>query len=488
MLQFWGNPRCFSGNESFEACCLVNMGAREIFPQSSCWPKGWFWQDCCEGTWYGLRGRYDLPWVRRNSWLFRCDTLIWDQLLLAAKSEQDFLRTAWDHARTRLDSERYLSDEAFSSIMDHGKDDCPLGQFLMKLAMLMVMPDGTDSSAVEAPLVYNAVIEKLQELADTMDGAQLFAVTGHTITQIRYVLFGTPSLLRVPSRPFLPPRAFPQRDGQRGKVLELGMGGGLNALSFLLHGYEVIGVEAHPEMLERSVRPLLGTYESTGWLKLIHAAVAPGLSKNQKATFFLHPHFEKGTAIAGAFEEEVRTQGMKPWEVRPVQVPRTSCQELLKSWGHDIIYLKADTQGMDAACAMDMDASLAPPFASFELPDPLSNASMLAEAHMLVAHLSHIGYVGFKICRQRPYYSRCWGERCHLAVDGGIGKLVDGWGVEPQPWTLGLSGPFGQGAVDWRRGEAWRRVEEVMGDFLFLGAISRRYNEHFDVHATRTMQ
>merc|ERR1712182_3843 len=127
---------------------------------------------------------------------------------------------------------------------------------------------------------------------------------------------------------------------------------------------------------------------------------------------------------------------------------------------------------MGTGCALDIDASLAPPFASFELPTPMSNASMVAEARMLILHLTAIGYIGFKICRQRPYYSRCWGTRCHLAVEGGIGQLADGWGKEPQPWTLGLSGPFGKAAVDWRRGEAWRKADDVLGDFWALGVLS----------------
>merc|ERR1712129_692760 len=91
-------------------------------------------------------------------------------------------------------------------------------------------------------------------------------------------------------------------------------------------------------------------------------------------------------------------------------------KELLTRYRGTILYLKADLQGMDVACALDLEASIAPPFASFELPQPLLNRSNLAATRNMLRHLSMVGYVGFKVCRQRMYSARCWGTRCHLSL------------------------------------------------------------------------
>jgi len=165
---------------------------------------------------------------------------------------------------------------------------------------------------------------------------------------------------------------------------------------------------------------------------------------------------------------------------RFVKVPGKSCKQLLKEWRGKVLYLKVDVEGVDVACALSLDKSIAPPFASFELPFHYSQET---EARAMIRHLSSIGYTGFKICRQRPYCVRCWGTRCHKSTNFEDDELND-YRPEVQLESLDLSGPFGPAAVDWRSAEMWRNKDDVLADVSALKLLSSQYNEHVDLHAT----
>merc|ERR1712224_98704 len=95
-----------------------------------------------------------------------------------------------------------------------------------------------------------------------------------------------------------------------------------------------------------------------------------------------------------------------------------------------------------------------------------------------------------------PYHARCWGHRCHLTLPKEEREgdwLADGWhcgfaaGIyrcDGMPWTLGLSGPFGNAAVDWRSGEKWRPASEILDDLEPLAVLEREWTDWFDIHAS----
>lgn len=493
-LHFWGAPACFLGSRSYEGCCLSGeSGAADVLPArlpngtSRCWTRstqGWA-EQCCR-TDAVLRGGFDLPWARKNKWLQGCDVVGWDQALLAAKLHQDFLRAAWDRGRSRDGPQFYLSDK-LEALWLSKPEDCQLGMFLVRLALLFLMIDGTELHSASAQRVHAGLLVDLQRIDADFASDELFAIVGYTPLQIRYALFGSHSMLPLPSAPFLPLRAFPQRGryGSRQRVLEIGMGGGLNALVWLLHGFEVVGVEPSLPLLEGSVRPLLAAYEASQWFTVLHAAVVPADHPGGQVLFATHPTMPEESALVEVQEADAA-----------VMVPAVSCGNLLRRLSGDILYLKCDAQGMDLACARDIDFAVAPPYASFELPIPLHDSQRVEEATALVRHLLSVGYTGFKVVSQRPYHASCHlGARCHsLALEHGM-KLHEGWRCrwpqgehrrcEGQPWTQGLSGPFGDAAVDWRRGEAWATAQTIVSEWEELRVISLRLNAHFDLHARR---
>eukprot|EP00928_Gymnodinium_smaydae_P035125 TRINITY_DN24778_c0_g1_i2.p1 TRINITY_DN24778_c0_g1~~TRINITY_DN24778_c0_g1_i2.p1 ORF type:complete len:527 (-),score=100.46 TRINITY_DN24778_c0_g1_i2:34-1614(-) len=509
---FWGRAACFGGGRSFESCCVaLDAGAVRLHADigdngtARCWPhrQPADADACCGGQVDPprLRGNYGLKWARQNPWLQGCASLHWDQVLLAVMLGHDFLRHAWSNAYSRDAPTQFLADRMFFW-MTSEPSACELGRFFAKMAFLFNLVDGTAMHAATAPALHQSLLLDLPRLEAAFPrSGELFAITGTTSQQIRYVLFGAPTLMPLPTKPFLPPAAFPaqlrrkssggDRRGswsgnrsRRGRILDIGLGGGLNTLVWLLHGFDVVGVEASQALLEHSVRPLLRSYEAVGRLALLHAAVVPATHGEKSVKF-----------VADTQQPEESHVEFQP-SSSAGDVAATTCGALLRQFAGDIVYLKCDAQFMDLHCARDIDsADDAPPFASFELPTPLTAAERLQEAQELILHLKSVGYAGFKLCRQGPYHATCHlGARCHgLALNAGY-PLIDAWRCwqpegehrrcEGQPWTLGLSGLFGDSAVDWLRGEEWASAAEVLSDLIVLRAMQRRFRtkEHFDLH------
>lgn len=216
-------------------------------------------------------------------------------------------------------------------------------------------------------------------------------------------------------------------------IFDLGFFDGADSRGYLEGGYCVVGVEADPDLV-MATKGAFAVWMASGQLKMVNAAVAPTGNGSSWTTFYRN----RCTREWNSFYMSIGCRACTPphnvlpppsLACDPVPVSAISCAEIFGVFGVPH-YLKLDIEGAETGCFEAMGQLLAqggqlPRFVSAEITELL-----------YIDTLHNLGYGGLKLVRQ---------DRLHT----GAGST---------------SGPWGDNALDCRRGTAWRSYEDARSE------------------------
>lgn len=247
------------------------------------------------------------------------------------------------------------------------------------------------------------------------------------------------------------------------KVFDIGMYDGADTAYYLESGYQVIAVEANPELVDNA-KQRFGVEIASGQLTCVHAAISPN-GEDVDLTLC-------GQDLGASSVFSDRIAHRRP--LGAIMVHGVTLQQLVERCGMPD-YLKVDIEGADRLCVLALTSVMRPTFLSFEVGDDVDE---------LLSHLETIGYKRFKIVNQTTFRElanqRCLYDRVarrlmrYLGYDEArlvrrAGRFfVTGHSSGPGPWHSD-----GQ----WRSGEATRsRYREAKA--------SNAITDWYDIHAT----
>ncbi len=236
-------------------------------------------------------------------------------------------------------------------------------------------------------------------------------------------------------------------------IADIGLHDGQDTDFYLKKGFNVIAVEANPELVQAARQRFADEIEQ-GRLTLIHAAI--GTSKgpvklyvNDRKTDWpsVHKH------IAGRDGKELRC----------LEVPGIQAQDFFDLYGENLFYCKIDIEGEDINVLLGlMNSTCRPKYLSIE-----------ATAVWHLGIMRAMGYERFKLINQSYYFD--W-MTPRPAIHG---KSID------YKFHSGSSGPFGEESA----GE-WHDVDAIAAFFVSIQALNRNIasqtmHSWWDFHARR---
>lgn len=217
-------------------------------------------------------------------------------------------------------------------------------------------------------------------------------------------------------------------------IFDLGFYDGADTKAYLEGGFCVKAFEADPSLINMGVLNF-GVWMSTGQLALAHVALSPSESEGaQWKTFYL----SKCTREWNSFYPTVGCRSCVPPHVPDYQacsqipVRAVPCSAIFSTFGKPL-YLKLDIEGAEPGCFEAMLSDKGRAFLPQYVSSEITELSYLDKLH-------EIGFRSFKLVRQDGLHS-------------GIGSH---------------SGPWGDNALDCRRGASWRTYEEVRAEFAMI--------------------
>lgn len=252
-----------------------------------------------------------------------------------------------------------------------------------------------------------------------------------------------------------PPWTFPL-------VVDIGMGLGADTRYYLSQGFRVLSVEANPKAVQTATMDKYTMpYLTSGQLTFLNAAIVqPGKGGGSLPFFPFSTRPEQSNS-----EQWMKEQGIQPMLVRTIE-----CSDLVRIFGQPV-YLKIDIESNSINCVESlhhMHMEYLSGKKTAKAPTLPYLISMEVEAPGIVPHFQRLlldmGYDSYKVCRQYIYSP----APCE---QGSYGVEVPGCG----------SGPFGEAAVDYRRGAVWADLKELAND---TGWVDEFLNglDWFDVH------
>ena len=141
-----------------------------------------------------------------------------------------------------------------------------------------------------------------------------------------------------------------------GLIFDLGFHNGDDTAFYLAKGYQVVAIEAHPELVEAGLRRFSMEVEA-GRLVLLHKAVCEA---SGKVEFFVHAAKPEWSSCVLSMAESDGSSAVG------VEVDSTNVHEMFLQYGVPD-YLKVDVEGCDLFVAKQLsECELKPRFVSFE--------------------------------------------------------------------------------------------------------------------------
>ncbi len=235
-------------------------------------------------------------------------------------------------------------------------------------------------------------------------------------------------------------------------IFDVGLHRGRDAEFYLKKGFDVVGVEANPEIADRA-RALLSKYEKKDRLTIVEKAVFE--TSGDAVTFHVNDEKDDWSSLfKGAAEKGVTSS-------RPITVETITLFDLYQKFGVPY-YLKCDIEGGDELVAKQLAAyKVVPTFASFEV-----------TSVALLEHLRDAGYKRFQLINQ------AYNNMTIPPVPASEGRYV------AHAFDGHTSGLFGL-ELDATR---WVSIDEVIGLYVDFVTLRDRYSQlcmgWLDVHAT----
>lgn len=264
--------------------------------------------------------------------------------------------------------------------------------------------------------------------------------------------------------PFAGTPLIPAQPWDSALVIDVGMGLGADTRYYLSQGFRVASVEANPRSVQTAVSDTYTVpFLSTGQLSFLHAAVSPVGRGGGTTKFFAFSTRPEQSNV----EEWLEEQGGEPIFVRSIE-----CADLVRIYGRPV-YMKIDIEANSFHCLdslhhhhrrslfhVNVSHTPLPKYLSLEVESPGS-----------VGHFQELlldmGYTAYKVCRQYIYSP----APCE---QGAYGTQVPGCG----------SGPFGERAVDYKRGTRWAKLAELQTDADWIDEFLNGL-DWFDLHVSR---
>jgi FkbM family methyltransferase len=206
--------------------------------------------------------------------------------------------------------------------------------------------------------------------------------------------------------------------------MDVGMHVGEDTAYYLAKGFDVVAVEANPELARAGAERFRDAIDA-GRLRIVHAAIAETTGRQQLAVA------EDATIWSSLSSEFVQRNEAVGTRYRYVEVPTIRFEELLADVGVPY-YLKVDIEGFDMLCVRALHrVDERPRYVSLE-----SNVSAAAAPYERVldelANLWALGYRRFKYVDQHRH------PEIRLRPPAAEGDYVDA------DFTDDSSGPFGE--------------------------------------------
>lgn len=488
----WGNSSCWQDGDwrVYELCCFpipntfagqveveeegfpgFSVGRRSstgVFP--SCWlGKNFNESDCCrpKGSFFKMDVRSLPPPVAH---LFNgCQAASWQSFLFKLRITGGVMWAV--NARILnwfydFDFGKRKARQSFQHWSIPTRK-CPIGYALMQILEHYLTFLTLDNLLPSEPF---EVLEKAEAELKPFGG--LFAAVGISWHQLQYIrlLYSLQNrhFSGEPQRPLAAAPAVEWHEGATG--LDLGASQGVDAEMMLRQGLQVLAVEGNAVALQYfRERMAKETSPIASALTMVHAATG-GSSVPALVEFQVDDHHAEKSFIFDARKDTPLV------DATMTRVPQKSCGALYRQFvKHSAVYVKIDLEGTDLECLGSLlrngtSGWELPRFVSIEVPpsgDVILDGMSKRWENELLGSISG-SYCHAKLCRQHLYNLR-WIPGLDL-----VSRY--GWGA---------SGPFGDHAVDWRRGESWAPVGQVLNEVLAASIIARMSHEWFDLHLRR---
>ena len=163
------------------------------------------------------------------------------------------------------------------------------------------------------------------------------------------------------------------------KIFDIGMFDGADTAYYLESGYQVIAVEANPDLVESASRRFSAPLAS-GQLVCVHGAISS--SEGPVELNLCGDDLGSSSVISERLAER------RP--IGAITVPGVTMLQLFERYGLPE-YLKVDIEGADGLCILPLTSDHRPNFLSFEVGEDVDE---------LIAHAEAIGYRRFKVINQ----------------------------------------------------------------------------------------
>jgi len=247
------------------------------------------------------------------------------------------------------------------------------------------------------------------------------------------------------------------------KIFDIGMYDGADTAYYLECGYNVIAVEANPELVGRAKRRFAGEICS-GQLTCINAAISPNGEDVELNVAGDDP------ASNSLFSDRIAHK--QP--IGAITVPGVTLHQLVERFGTPD-YLKVDIEGADHLCVLSLTSETRPNFLSFEVGD---------DVDQLLTHVESIGFQRFKVINQCTFRNLI-NQRC--LYDRVTQRLMRYMGYH-EPLRIRRAGRFfvtgrSSGPVPWRSDGPWRSGDATRSG-LRKSKTSNGLSDTYDIHAT----
>ncbi|MYZ47748.1 FkbM family methyltransferase [Propylenella binzhouense] len=261
-------------------------------------------------------------------------------------------------------------------------------------------------------------------------------------------------------------------------VFDVGMFDGGDTAQYLRDGYDVVAVEANPEMVG-DARVLFANEIANGRLKIVNAAIA---EEGGEREFWICDSLGEWSS----FDRSIASRGGA--EHHAITVPCRTFGSLIAEFGVPY-YAKIDIEGHDRICLQQLTPATAPQFISVEM----EHGSGDVDLRLMKA----LGYTKFKIvCQALDWidynpatgilFERYFGGRTGRAVRK-LRRIMKHAGLNPRAdkYGQGTSGPPGPDTAG-----TWRSFETVLKQWTRLHETDKRKGAEglgwwFDIHATK---
>ena len=216
---------------------------------------------------------------------------------------------------------------------------------------------------------------------------------------------------------------------------------GADTAYYLEMGYQVVAVEANPELVDKAKQRFVAQIVS-GQLTCINAAMSP---KGEPVELTLSGSDLGSSTIFGE-----RISHKRP--IGSIRVPGVTIEHLFKRYGVPK-YVKVDIEGADRFCVLSLTRENSPAFLSFEIGDDVEE---------LLSHVATLGYKRFKIINQNSFREigniECLYDRIALRIMRDLGYA--------DPLLIKRAGRFfvtgnSSGPVPWQGDGKWRSFDET---------------------------